>query len=66
MDGPLKHLENKWFFSQKAKESEIDFYINFELKNEILNILMSKFFYTGLKRIANAFEKRAIKLFNNS
>ena len=66
MDGPLKHLENKWFFSQKGKESEIDFHIDFELKNEILNILMKKFFYTGLKRIANAFEKRAIKLFNSS
>ena len=66
MDGPLKHLENKWFFSQKGDDSEIDFHIDFELKNEILNVLMNKFFDAGLKKIAEAFEKRAVKLFKNS
>ena len=65
MNGPLKHLENKWFFNQKDNDSEIDFHIDFELKNEILNILMSKFFDVGLKKIADAFEKRAVKLFKN-
>jgi len=63
IDGPLKWLENKWFFKQKGKKSEIDFHINFELKNKILNILMIKSFDIGLKKIADAFEKRASKLF---
>ena len=66
MDGPLKHLENKWFFKQKGKHSEVDFYVNFELKNKILNALMIKSFDIGLKKIADAFEKRAIELFKNS
>ncbi len=66
MDGPLKHLENKWIFGQKGKDSEIDFHIDFELKNEILNVLMSKFFDLGLKKIAVAFEKRAVQLFKSS
>ena len=65
MDGPLKHLENKWLFKQKRNNSEIDFYINFELKNKILNMLMIKSFDIGLKKIADAFEKRAIELFKN-
>ena len=65
VDGPLKHLENKWFFKQSNENSEVDFHIDFELKNEILNILMSKFFDVGLKKIADAFEKRALKLFKN-
>jgi len=63
IQGPLKHLENKWFFKQKGKNSEVDFYIDFELKNKILNMLMVKFFDIGLKKIADAFEKRAIELF---
>ena len=63
IDGPLKHLENKWFFKQKDKKIEIDFHIDFELKNKILNMLMVKFFDVGLKKIADAFEKRANKLF---
>ena len=66
MDGPLKHLENKWFFKQKGKHSEVDFYVNFELKNKILNALMIKSFDIGLKKIADAFEKRAIELFKKS
>ena len=65
MEGPLKHLENKWFFKQKGENSEIDFYVNFELKNKILNMLMIKSFDIGLKKIADAFEKRAIELFKN-
>jgi len=66
MEGPLKHLENNWFFKEKGKNSEVDFHIDFELKNRILNILMIKSFDIGLKKIAEAFEKRAIELFNNS
>jgi len=66
IDGPLKYLENKWFFKQKGENSEIDFHVDFELKNKILNMLMIKFFDIGLKKIADAFEKRAIDLFKSS
>ena len=66
MEGPLKHLENKWFFKQKGNNSEINFYVDFELKNEILNLFMVKSFDIGLKKIADAFEKRAIELFKKS
>ena len=66
MDGSLKHLENKWFFKKKGNNSEIDFHIDFELKNRILNLLMVKSFDIGLEKIANAFEKRAIELFKST
>jgi len=62
--GPLKYLKNKWLFTSKGNNSEVDFYIDFELKNKILNLLMTKSFDIGLKKIANAFEKRALELFN--
>ena len=66
IDGPLKHLENKWFFKQIDGSSEISFHVDFELKNKILNLLMIKFFDIGLKKIADAFEKRAIQLFEKT
>ena len=66
MDGPLKHLVNKWFFKSINNISEIDFHVDFELKNKVLNVLMSKSFDAGLKKIAEAFEKRARYLFNGS
>ena len=66
IDGPLKHLENKWFFKQVGKNSEVDFHVDFELKNKILNLTMVRFFDVGLKKIADAFEKRAIQLFEKT
>ena len=66
IEGPLKHLENKWNFRQTGDSSEVDFHVDFELKNKILNILMIKTFDLGLKKIANAFEKRAIQLFKET
>ena len=66
MQGPLKYLENKWFFREKESNSEVDFHVDFELKNKILNMLMIKTFDIGLKKIANAFEKRAIDLFKST
>ena len=65
IDGPLKHLENKWFFRQDGDSSEVEFHVDFELKNKILNVLMIKSFDLGLKKIADAFEKRAIELFKS-
>ena len=66
IDGPLKHLENEWFFRQDGDSSEVEFHVNFELKNKILNVLMIKSFDLGLKKIADAFEKRAIQLFEKT
>jgi len=64
--GPLKYLENKWSFEEKKNLCEVNFLVNFELKNKFLNILMTKSFDIGLKKIANAFEKRAEELFKSS
>ena len=66
IDGPLKHLENEWFFRQDGDSSEVEFHVDFELKNKILNVLMIKTFDLGLKKIADAFEKRAIQLFKKT
>ena len=66
IDGPLKHLENKWNFIAKGEKSEVNFHVNFELKNKILRILMIKSFDIGLKKIADAFENRAIDLYKTT
>ena len=59
-------MKNKWFLDKRWRNSEVDFHVDFELKNKILNILMIKSFDIGLKKIADAFEKRAVDLFNRS
>ena len=66
LDGPLKYLENKWYFKEENNATEISFEIDFELKNDFLNIVMTKSFQFGLDKIADAFQERADKLFNNT
>ena len=66
LDGPLKHLENKWQFKEENKITEVSFEVDFELKNDFLNIVMTKSFQFGLDKIADAFQKRAEELFNRA
>ena len=66
LDGPLKHLENTWYFKEKNNVTEISFEVDFELKNEFLNIVMTKSFQFALDKIAEAFQKRAENLFNKT
>ena len=66
LDGPLKHLENKWQFKEENKITKVSFEVDFELKNDFLNIVMTKSFQFGLDKIADAFEERAKKLFSKT
>ncbi len=66
LDGPLKHLENNWYFKQVDDITEVFFEVNFELKNKFLNIVVTKSFQYGLDKIADAFQKRAENLFKNA
>tara|TARA_B100000780_G_scaffold106656_1_gene74658 strand:+ start:226 stop:672 length:447 start_codon:yes stop_codon:yes gene_type:complete len=63
IDGPLKHLDNKWTFEDHKKGTEIYFDVDFEIKNKFLNILMTTSFQYGLDKIADAFQKRANQLY---
>ena len=66
LDGPLKHLENKWYFRENNNITEVSFDVDFELKNHFLNIIMIKSFQFGLDKIADAFQKRAEHLFSKT
>ena len=63
LDGPLKYLKNEWHFKEINNNTQLEFFIDFELKNPILNGIMKKSFKLGLNKIAKAFEERAIKLY---
>jgi len=62
IDGPLKHLENNWKFVEKDNLTEVQFDVDFEIKNKFLNLIMEKSFQFGLNKIADAFQKRAENL----
>ncbi len=63
LDGPLKYLKNEWTFKEINNATQLEFFIDFELKNPILNAIMKKSFELGLNKIAKSFEERALKLY---
>lgn len=67
IDGPLKILENIWILNKiNDNECEVEFFINLELKNIILNKMLDKMFYIGFKKILKSFEERAKFLANSN
>ena len=60
--GPLKYLQNNWKFTQKENFTEVQFDVDFEIKNKFLNLIMEKSFQFGLNKIADAFQKKAENL----
>ena len=63
MGGPLKYLKNEWKFKEINEKTLLEFNIDFELKNNFLNMIMKNYFNFGLNKITDAFENRAKKLF---
>ena len=63
LDGPLKHLKNEWTFKEVNNSTQLNFFIDFELKNPFLNSIMKRSFKLGLNKIAKSFEERAIQLY---
>jgi coenzyme Q-binding protein COQ10 len=63
IEGPLKYLKNEWRFKEINGKTQLEFSIDFELKNNFLNMIMKNYFNFGLNKITDAFEQRAKKPF---
>jgi coenzyme Q-binding protein COQ10 len=62
--GPLRHLKNYWRFIREPDGScTIDFSVEFEFKNSMLQGLSQVFFQEIVRRMVGAFEKRAREIY---
>lgn len=60
LDGPFKHMENRWTFSQADNGGcTVGFYIDYEFKSRTLGSLMGAMFDKAFRKFSNAFEQRA-------
>lgn len=67
MKGPMRHLNNIWTFERNSDGScTIDFFVDFEFKNPLLQKLITAFFHEAVKRMVGAFEARAVQLYGAS
>ncbi|WP_102867736.1 type II toxin-antitoxin system RatA family toxin [Pseudovibrio exalbescens] len=67
LDGPFKHLENRWtFFPREAEGCDISFYIDYEFKSRTLSALMGTMFDRAFRKFSAAFEARADEVYGSA
>lgn len=59
LDGPFRHLENRWTFRPDGEGCLVGFWITYEFKSRTLGALMGAMFDKAFRRFAEAFEQRA-------
>lgn len=63
VDGPFKHLENRWSFLARADGgSDVKFFIDYEFKSRTFQMLAGAVFEKVFRKMAEAFEARADQL----
>jgi coenzyme Q-binding protein COQ10 len=58
-NGPFRYLNNQWVFTPRAHGSQIDFWVDFEFHNRVLQAAIGAVFSEAVKRMVSAFLKRA-------
>jgi coenzyme Q-binding protein COQ10 len=63
IDGPFKHMISNWEFLEAEGGCTINFKVDFEFRNRLLQGAAGLFFYEAMQRIVRAFETRANALY---
>ncbi|RYI24045.1 MAG: type II toxin-antitoxin system RatA family toxin [Acetobacteraceae bacterium] len=63
LDGPFRHMRSNWAFRDIPGGCEVDFHVDFEFRNAILQGIIGMVFNDAMQRIVRAFERRAAELY---
>lgn len=63
LDGPFRHMLSNWQFRDAPGGSEVEFDVDFEFRNRILQGAAGMFFNDAMQRVVRAFERRAAALY---
>ncbi len=67
LDGPFRYMRSGWTFCDRAGGGcHVEFFVDFEFKNMILQRLIGVVFHEAMSRIVRAFEDRARKLYSTT
>ncbi len=63
-EGPMRYLDNHWIFRPVGEgQCEIDFFVDFEFRSRLVQRLMEVLFGEAMRRMVDAFERRAAQLY---
>ena len=63
LDGPFRYLKSNWRFTPTDTGCRVDFDVDFEFRNAILQKVIGLVFNEAMQRIVRAFEARAKALY---
>ena len=64
LDGPFRHMRSFWAFAaRKDGGCDVEFFVDFEFRNVILQKLIGVVFDEAMRRVVRAFEARARDLY---
>jgi len=67
LDGPFRYLKSYWHFEDLgAGRCKVDFFVDFEFKNRVLQGVIGAVFNEAMQRIVRAFESRAEELYGRA
>lgn len=64
IDGPFKYLESTWRFAPAEGGCDVQFEVDFEFRNRLLQGAAGMFFNEAMQRVVRAFERRAAELYS--
>ena len=66
IDGPFRYMKSNWAFRDHENGCEVDFHVDFEFRNAILQGVIGLVFNDAMQRVVRAFERRAAELYQSS
>ena len=64
LDGPFKYMNSTWNFNDCPEGCIVNFFVDFEFKNKILQSIIGIVFKEAMQRVVRAFEERAKELYS--
>lgn len=65
IDGPFRYLDNRWRFHPVGEGAcDVHFFIDYEFRNRLLGSIMGAMFERAFRMFAEAFEARAVKIYD--
>ncbi len=62
-NGPFRYLTNQWRFIPDPRGCRVDFFVDFEFRSRILQAAIGVVFNEAVRRMVNAFIKRAREVY---
>ncbi len=63
LDGPFRYLRSYWQMQDHPQGCEVEFFVDFEFRNPILQKLIGVMFDQAMQKVVRAFEDRAARLY---